>query len=111
MLNYNHTPEGEEAYASFIELPFNNVFDFKLKPENTDFELEFSAFRLFLCLAISCTSCFVKVSLNLTSIVQHGLTVLSTQKFLFFYFFEYFLTKTRFFRYNINVLKKKETAR
>ena len=47
MLNYNHTPEGEEAYTSFIELPFNNVFDFKLKPENTDFELEFSAFRLF----------------------------------------------------------------
>lgn len=32
-------------------------------------------------------------------------TVLSTQKQIFFYFFAFFLTKTRFFRYNI---KKKE---
>uniref|UniRef100_UPI001A9C4E31 hypothetical protein n=1 Tax=Streptococcus agalactiae TaxID=1311 RepID=UPI001A9C4E31 len=47
MLNYNHTPEGEEAYASFIELPFNNVFDSKLKPKNVNFQLDFFVFRLF----------------------------------------------------------------
>lgn len=38
MLNYNRTPEGEEAYASFIELPFNNVFESKLKPKDLDFD-------------------------------------------------------------------------
>lgn len=38
MSNYNHTSEGEEAYASFIELPFNNVFESKLKPKNLDFD-------------------------------------------------------------------------
>jgi hypothetical protein len=30
-----------------------------------------------LCLAISCTSCFVKVSLNLTNILYCGLTAMS----------------------------------
>ena len=68
MLNYNHTPEEEEAYAFFIELP---IMFLNLSLNQRILISTSSSLRLgfLLYLAISCTSLFYLVnSLTLTKL-------------------------------------------